>query len=306
MRNWIRLIVVATLALSLSCSKNQDAAPRNNTSSAQSNPTGSITIASFNALHLGWNNEKDIAGFCKVVAAFDVVALEEVMKPEALNTVVDELAKQTSVPWNYVVNDHALGRTTYKEYYAIVYRTDRTSYVDSTAKTWEDTGDQFEREPFSAMFRSGNFDYILIVAHTDFDSKSKEVMRNEARLLANVFSTIQDVDPHENDIILLGDFNLAADDEGWETMNNIETMTRMVSSDLPTTITKKGNLSKQYDNIWFQKKYTGLEYTDTSGVDYYYERMFPDAENPIAEAWSKISDHVPVYAKFSVIKKDDD
>jgi len=264
-----------------------------------------ISIASFNLLHLGWDNGKDLNTLARVIARYDVVALQEVMNLDTLQRLKSILDTLTGIRWNAIASSQKIGRTSYKEYYAIVFRSDRTTYVQQSASVWADSLDEFEREPFYASFRSGNFDYTLIVMHSDFDSR-KEVMRREARALKNVFNVIQDLDPHENDLILVGDFNLCADDTGWVSLKGLPTMTHFIACSTLTTINARGNLTSSYDNIWIQASYTGREYSGTSGVDYYYTTLLKDEGQPARAARQKISDHLPVYALFITNKEDDD
>jgi len=264
-----------------------------------------IRIATFNALRLGHNNGKSLQKLVDVLSAFDVVALEEVMNEDTLKAVKEILGQATGSPWEYVISGRKIGRSSYKEYYAIIFRTDRTQLLPGSAQIWNDADDKFEREPFSASFRSGNFDYTIIVMHSDFDS-NKEVMRAEARNLRQVFETLQDRDAKENDLILVGDFNLPADDEGWSNLRSISTVRNLLPGTTRTTLSASGALSSAYDNIWIQDTYTHHEYADTTVADYYFTRMFRAFEKPGAEARRWISDHVPVYAVFWTNREDDD
>jgi endonuclease/exonuclease/phosphatase family metal-dependent hydrolase len=264
-----------------------------------------ITIASFNTLRLGRGAHKDLGKVATVLSAYDVIALQEVMSEDTLRKVRDMLTRTTHVLWEYVISARSLGRTTYKEYYAILFRTDRTMYTDTSGGIWDDEGDHFEREPFYATFKSGNFDYTIIVMHSDFDN-SKKVMRKEARLLTKVFQRVAKRDSLEHDIILMGDFNLSADDEGWDSLKTIPTIRHLIPGRTQTTLSTSGGLSKAYDNIWIRNQFTNHEYADTANADYYYHSMFSRSSNPGLEARKKVSDHVPVWAKFRVDQPDDD
>jgi endonuclease/exonuclease/phosphatase family metal-dependent hydrolase len=264
-----------------------------------------IIMASFNTLHLGWDNGKDLDKLAEVLVSYDVIGLQEVMNEDTLKKVRDILAEKTKATWQYVISARSLGRSTYREYYAVLYRSDRTTYTSNSAEIWNDEGDLFEREPFFASFKSKNFDYTIVVMHSDFDS-NKEVMRKEARLLYTVYSRVQDRNPNEEDIILMGDFNLSANDVGWDSLKTMSTMTNLIPGATLTTLSTSGGLSSAYDNIWIRTQFTGNEFTDTSKADYYYTLMFSGSANPGLEARNRISDHVPVWAKFRVDKADDD
>lgn len=264
-----------------------------------------ITIASFNSLHLGWNNQKDTTVYCSVLAKYDIIGLVEVMNTEILDKVKNRLDSMTSVHWEYVVSDKKIGPSTYKEYYAIMYRTDKTRFVEGSSRVWNDEGDKFDRDPFIATFKSGNFDYTIILIHTVFGDNISE-RRGEAAELAAVFMAVQDEDPKENDIILMGDFNLPASDAGWQNLKAVSTMQYEIPETTLTTLNSKGNLSSSYDNIWFQGQFTNWEYAGTANADYYYTVTFKDDPNPGKKAFKTVSDHVPVFAVFYVNKDDDD
>jgi exonuclease III len=153
--------------------------------------------------------------------------------------------------------------------------------------------------------KSGNFDYTIILIHTVFGDNISE-RRGEAAELGAVFKAVQDEDPKENDIILMGDFNLPASDAGWQNLKAIATMQFAIPDTTLTTLNSSGKLSSSYDNIWLQGQYTSWEYADSSNADYYYSVVFKDDPNPGKRAFKTVSDHVPVFAVFYVDKDDDD
>lgn len=67
--------------------------------------------------------------------------------------------------------------------------------------------DGIERDPGVATFKAKEgFDFTLCPFHTPPDSRKADLIR-ELQTLDHVFRSIQEADPSENDIILLGDFN---------------------------------------------------------------------------------------------------
>jgi len=307
----LTLVAATVLVAFSSCAKNETQ-PRNAEKDtvaaiAAAVPQRTITIAGFNTLHFGWkdNKSKDMDAFCKTLANYDVVGLLEVMKPELLGDVETKLKTLTKAEWKHTVSSRKLGRSTYKEYYAILYRADRTTLIQGSARIWNDVGDRFEREPFYASFRSDNFDYTVILMHSDFDS-DKEVMRREARYLSGVFKAVQDADPKENDVLLIGDFNLSASDQGWDKLKSLPTVAYLVPATTLTTINPTGKPSSAYDNIWIQKQFTDWEFAGTANADYCFDEIFSSSMNP-GKAWrQKVSDHAPVYAVFYTDRADDD
>ena len=69
------------------------------------------------------------------------------------------------------------------------------------------------REPFFAKFKAGNFDFYVISIHIIWGDSVTE-RRAEVLLLDDVYLSVQNMDA-ENDIILMGDFNLSPTDKGF-------------------------------------------------------------------------------------------
>lgn len=265
-----------------------------------------VRIASFNTLHLGWGSSKDLELVATVLADFDVVALQEVMKGDALTLLVSQLelvstqAEGINIDWNSTVSEK-IGRSRYKEAYAFVWRTDRVQLVPQSTFVVNDVGDRFMREPYVASFISGNFDFTLVSAHFIYGDRKAD-RQIEARAIDDVYQYLQDSDMQENDVILLGDFNLTPSDQSWQGLKDITGMTWVLDAPARTTIGKTG-MSNLYDNIWFQSQHTA----EFSGEGGSYEFMHDLFETDVFESARRlVSDHVPVYAVFRTDLVDDD
>ncbi len=274
----------------------------------------SIKLASFNLLHLGWDNDKDIDKVANILARYDIIALQEVMNTEIMNALESKLdsfpINDIPIDWDYIISDQKLGRSSYKEYYAIAFRTDKISYLPETKYIYNDIGDKFQREPFYASFKSGNFDFTLVTMHLIWSgsgSEDKTKRNKELDELAVAFQKIQDEDLNENDVILVGDFNMKPSETHWINLKAVDTMTYLIreEDEALTTIGKNG-MSNLYDNIWFQKKYTNYEYANESGVYLFFNDFYQNSTNKYENARAYISDHVPVWSKFKTNLEDDD
>ena len=102
----------------------------------------------------------------------------------------------------------------------------------------------FIREPFYATFRAGGFDFTLITIHVIFGDGVGD-RRTEGQLLDDAYRTVQDADPDEQDVILLGDFNLPPEDSGMAELDAI--LTPMLTGETRTTISD----DSLYDNFWW-------------------------------------------------------
>ena len=167
-----------------------------------------ITIASFNALRLG-EKQKDYKAFSKILANFDLIGLEEVMNEKGVKKVQAYLQKLTKEKWDYIISEDSVGSENYREYYAFIYRRDKFLEAKGLGFYKEKDENEFMREPYGAYFKAGNFDFVYIIAHSVFGDKEKQRLL-EAANYVNVyeyFSKLTD----EDDIIIAGDFNTAAD-----------------------------------------------------------------------------------------------
>ncbi|MGB9595448.1 MAG: hypothetical protein ACPL7B_04125, partial [Candidatus Poribacteria bacterium] len=196
--------------------------------------------------------------------------------------------------YNYLVSDE-VGRGV-KERYAFLYDQDKV-FVLKQGRIYPDRNDDFIREPYFATFRSGNFDFTVIVVHIIWGDKVSE-RRTEIQKLAEVYERIKNGDPDEKDIILVGDFNREPnDDKAFSALRNIPFMKNLF--DLPQkSVIFDTNL---YDNIWFQMDYV-KEWTGIKGIDKFDEFQFANDDK---KASLVVSDHRPVWAIFDTTKDDD-
>lgn len=88
---------------------------------SQSPAIAAVRIASWNLKHLGWNNDKDLEAVASVIERFDLVALQEVMKPTAAKKLAAIVSKQSGDEWGIALS-HALSDNSYKESYKFLWR----------------------------------------------------------------------------------------------------------------------------------------------------------------------------------------
>lgn len=79
---------------------------------------------SWNIRNLGWGDDKDYRAVAAVAGRYDLLAIQEVMTEDGLERLLVELERSTNVRWQ-ALKSHHVGRGTYKEMYAFVYRPDR-------------------------------------------------------------------------------------------------------------------------------------------------------------------------------------
>ena len=79
----------------------------------------------------------------------------------------------------------------------------------------------FIRGLYGATFKMGEFDFTFVITHFIFGD-SIDDRRGEAKLLDEAYIYFQEVNGSENDVIIAGDFNLEANDIGFNELFNLD------------------------------------------------------------------------------------
>jgi len=259
-----------------------------------------ITVASWNVWNLGANS--DIADRAAVIASFDIVALQEIEAIGGLNRLLTQVESDTGLDWEYIVSTR-VGEGNAAEYYAFLYRTDRVSYVECSSSVYpEPAPDDFSREPFFATFRAGSFDFTLITVHITW-GLSASLRTAECRRLADVWQYVQDLDPDENDIILMGDFNRdKPTHSAFSDLEDLGLKTLVTTTGTRTTFGRTPSGGSWYDHMWIDPDFTSVEWTGQAGIS---TPGNDSSGEGCAQALKEISDHCPVWAIFSTTTDDD-
>ena len=256
-----------------------------------------ISIASWNLKNIGKSklNEPDrINIIVEIIKQYDIMAIQEVkdVSLELPNKLLEMINADGS---NYqVVASDRVGRNVLEQY-LFIYNDTIIDHIVGTTGYGIEPNDEFSREPFYAMFKSGNFDFYLMNIHTDPDDVAIEIPA-----LKESFMHLQNTTLNEDDIILLGDFNAkspATSVDSYFTMDVFNEIDEIVFAINDETNTRGG---KAYDNIIFNGNYTS-EYSGTSGVLIFWEDFGLDEDQGF-----RISDHKPVWAEFNISNSDDD
>jgi endonuclease/exonuclease/phosphatase family metal-dependent hydrolase len=260
----------------------------------------SIWVASWNVLHLGWENQKNIKAVAAIIDRYDLVALIEVMNHQVVDDLIIELERISPDEWEAVMTDAPVGRTRYRENYVIVYRSAIVRQID-TGRIISDEQDVFEREPFVVSFKADNLDFRIVVIHTDFSPTRSTV--NEINQLFDLLDGVRDHNVTEPDIILVGDFNREPHLPEWNRYFDAGWKALFIS---PTKTTIGSNrLSRLYDNIWVTAatlpdicKMNGQPVTE---VFNFVGQICGDYD----ECRETISDHLPVAVRLRTDRDND-
>lgn len=284
------ILFVAVLFLSAGCttlSEKKSVAPDSKT----------ITVASFNIQILGdskISNPDIIQTLAKIVRKFDIVAIQEVRSVH--DNIIPTLltyVNRTSPIYSYIISTR-LGRSNSKEQYVFIYNTQTISLIPNSSYVVSDSNDVFEREPFVAYFKSGNFDFKLVDIHTKPEDTPAELMQL-AVVVDNIYNSSE-----EKDVIALGDMNA---DGNYFNENNLTSTfpswVQLIGNSEDTTVASSSNT---YDRMITRPATSSSEYTGRSGV-FRWNAEFGVTDMNFVK---KVSDHYPVYAVFRTDLRDDD
>ena len=249
-----------------------------------------ITIASFNALRLG-EKQKDYKAFSKILANFDLIGLEEVMNEKGIKKVQAYLEKLTKEKWDYIISEDSVGSENYREYYAFIYRRDKFLEAKGLGFYKEKDENEFMREPYGAYFKAGNFDFVYIIAHSVFGDKEKQRLL-EAANYVNVYEYFSKL-TNEDDIIIAGDFNTAADNMAFKNLSDKYNVSYILEPNENLTTLSDNKLVSSYDNFFINSKKT-KEFTGNSGVYNFIKN------NNYAIIKKYVSDHLPIFSEYSI------
>ncbi len=252
-----------------------------------------ITIASFNIRKFSDNSRdsEELDKITEVLSQLDLIAIQEIVgDPVILNRTVAKLAEKGAT-YNFVISNPVGNKN--KERYAFLFN-DKITLVGKP-KLYYDKFDKFIREPYSASFKSGEFDFDIFTVHILYGNGPAD-RTSEMRQIASVYSYYQEKDSTENDLILTGDFNTQPWQDNFDFIWALPDI-KIAIRDGVSTIGKYGNL---YDNIIFTDSDTD-EYTGLNGIYYFDEILGLEKD----EARNSVSDHRPVYAVFCSGEDDD-
>jgi endonuclease/exonuclease/phosphatase family metal-dependent hydrolase len=253
--------------------------------------SGTIRVASFNIQVFGeskFAKPRVMGILADIVRKFDVVAIQEVRtKSQDLLPRFVELVNSTGRKYDYAIGPR-LGRTNSKEQYAFIFdaasiEIDRTALYTITAPD-----ELIHRKPLVGWFRvrgpspDESFTFTLINVHTDPDE-----VQHELAALDDIYRAVRDDGRSEDDTILLGDLN--TDDAHLGQLGEVSDIAAAISGVATNT---RGD--KLYDNLLFTRTAT-KEFTGRSGVLDLLRQY-----NMTVEQALEVSDHLPVWAEFSI------
>ena len=257
-----------------------------------------IRIASVNFGPLDQSKlaRQQVAGtLVQVIRKFDVVALQDVQARDQGPLV--QLVEQVNAQgrhYDFAVPPQ-VGRDLVRQYNAFVFDGDRIEIDRATIVAVDERSGQFRHPPLAAAFRGRGpaeteaFTFTLVSVSTPSDRVDEELPA-----LAALYRTIRDrpvgeSSRREDDVILLG--TLGTDDAHLGPLQGLPNAACAISG-VPSTT----RANRLVDNILFDRRAT-VEFTHRSGV-LDLRREF----NLTPQEEVQVSDHLPVWAEFSVFE----
>lgn len=244
-----------------------------------------IIVGSWNIRQLGWGENKQYDQVAHIAQHMDLIAVQEVMSEEGLETLVSSLERVSGEPWGGMAS-HAIGRGSYEEHYAFLWRKSRVEYAGG-AVVFLDHSDVFSREPYLSKFRSKQTGRELAIANIHIlygDSVGDRLP--EINALDDIWEWMGEVYP-ETPRIIAGDFNLKPSHPGWGELA-AKGVKPSIRRGATTLSSHDGRYANLYDNLW--RDPSRLDVT-ASGIIRFPELLGISHE----QARKTVSDHAPVY-----------
>ena len=246
-----------------------------------------VRIASWNIERLGHGGHKSFPALAKIASRFDLIAVQEVMTEEGIQRLHAYLEDHTDETWGIRYSD-ALGRSTYREKYAFLWRESRINFLGREL-TYLDITDAFAREPYSARFESAHTgrSFVIGTVHITYGQTVGDRVV-EVHALREYWDFLNEniVEPGDT-LILTGDFNLRPSHDAWDELK--EVALPMITEGATTLSSIDGRYANLYDNIWLPLDHS-LPVTD-SGIFRFPLLLGWDHE----KSRRHVSDHAPVY-----------
>jgi endonuclease/exonuclease/phosphatase family metal-dependent hydrolase len=234
----------------------------------------------------------------KIVREFDVVLIQEIRDTsgQTIPNFVERINQIEGPNYSFIISER-LGRSTSKEAYAYVYNTEMVALIQGSDYVYSDVNDVFEREPYIASFKIGNFDFVLVGIHTKPDDAYNEIGN-----LTLVVSSIQTAKPNEKDIIVMGDFNADGtyfDEDDASNLFKASEYKWLMRNDMDTMV--KTNYT--YDRVVVLDATFNHEYNANTAQVFYFDQVNGLNNQTFV---SEVSDHYPVFAQYKTNLIDDD
>lgn len=257
-------------------------------------PGETIRIASFSIQTLGeakMNTPGVIDMLVRVIRNFDIIAIQDIQcQHDDLLAALVEFVNAKGSHYEYAIGPR-LPEAPGREQLALIFDRESVELNRAQMYTMQDPENWIRREPLVAQFRVRGpaheeaFTFTLVNVHVEPQAVIREI-----NILDNVYKAVRDDGLEEDDVILLGNFGV--DDRHFGELAEISGMVCVISGQPTNTA-----MTAQLDNLVFNER-TTTEYTGRHGV-FDFRREF----NLSNDQALTVSDHLPVWAEFSIYEQ---
>jgi endonuclease/exonuclease/phosphatase family metal-dependent hydrolase len=248
-----------------------------------------ISICSWNLKDFGNSkNETEIEFIANTIKSFDVIAIQEVVASlggsQAVARLSDALNRKGE-KWDYIISDPTTSFNKYSvERYAFIWK---TSKLKKLGDGWLDQKyhELIDREPYFIRFQKDKKKFTLVNFHAIPKSKQPETEIKYFKFLPQIY-------PNDN-LIFCGDFNLPQSNSVFIPLKKMgySSSLKGTKTSLRQKCLNDDCLASEYDNFFFDA--TKNKFISSNIIPFFLK--FKDFKSA-----RLISDHVPIYFKFSV------
>jgi endonuclease/exonuclease/phosphatase family metal-dependent hydrolase len=260
-------------------------------------------------------DRRALALITEIVSHFDVLAVQEV---KGNLRALRHMMKTLGPDWSFTLTDVTEGSPGNDERLAFVFDTRRVRLsglagelvipdeVLQTAGAGE-LRKQFARTPYAVSFLSGGRTFILVTLHVLWGKVSDDRIPELRGIARWARDWAEEIASWGQNLIVLGDFNIdRLGDETFEAFSESGLRPPPELNEVPRTVFagKEGGF---YDQVaWFEKggsPLLTLRYTGQAGGFDFVPFVFPELDRQQL-SW-RISDHLPLWCEFSVVRESD-
>lgn len=254
---------------------------------------GVLRIATFNIQAFGSSqpaNPEVLQYLAEICRHFDVIAIQEIRGQD--QRLLPQFVKKINAhggSYGFVLSP-SLGQNTFREQAAFIFNQETVHLENAYSYTINDPDRVMVREPYVGWFRATQappetaFTFSLVNLHLAADRSITEIGH-----LQELFRIVRDDGRGEDDVLLIGDFNLG--ERSVERAGKKRGLAPVFRGSATNT---RG--TTLHDNILLDVRATS-EFTGQSGVFDFLRQFNLTIEQALA-----ISDHLPVWAEFSIVE----
>lgn len=285
-------------------------------------PGKNVLIATWNLKAFGDLNEsyanssgkqpkRDMAALeciTEIISRFDVIAIQEVKDNIKC---LRHMMKLLGPNWSFIMTDTNKGDCGNGERFAFVF--DKRN-IDISGLACEIVvpkeflknkkyalSEQFARTPYAVSFKAGKSTFVLLTLHIFYGSSASDRVSELSGVARWAKEWAEELKSWSHSLFVLGDFNIERKEDkaykafvstGLYTPPELEKPPRSLADGKP----------KFYDQIsWFANQEDEIALKFVSGGDYNFKgKVLQSRHYTTTELQWRISDHLPLWAEFSV------